>query len=70
MLPKEIARLEIYHLDSHRLAFFLDKDDKLVPLIQCALKKVHLSLLPQTVTSRHVTMRQTIASRCRLFEWA
>lgn len=38
-MPKEHAKLEIYDLDSHRLAFFLDREDKLVPLIQRALKK-------------------------------
>jgi len=38
-VPKEHAKLEIYDLDSHRLAFFLDRDDKLVPLIQRALTK-------------------------------
>lgn len=40
VIEKEQATLEIYHMDSHRLAYHLDVDDKLVPLIQRALKRV------------------------------
>lgn len=40
VIPKDDAILEIYHLDSHRLAYHLDVDNKLVPLIQRALKRV------------------------------
>ena len=38
-MPPEDAELEIYDLDSHRLAYYLDRDDKLVPLIARALKR-------------------------------
>lgn len=40
IVPKQHATLEIYHMDSHRLAFYLDADGQLVPLIQRALKRV------------------------------
>lgn len=39
VIPKDHAILEIYDLDSHRLAYHLDVDNKLVPLIQRALKR-------------------------------
>ena len=43
IVPKQHATLEIYHMDSHRLAFYLDADGQLVPLIQRALKRVTVS---------------------------
>ena len=43
IVPKQHAKLEIYHMDSHRLAFYLDADGQLVPLIQRALKRVTVS---------------------------
>lgn len=41
-MEKQHATLEIYHVDSHRLAFYLDADGQLVPLIQRALKRVRV----------------------------
>jgi hypothetical protein len=43
IVPKQHATLEIYQMDSHRLAFYLDADGQLVPLIQRALKRVRPS---------------------------
>ena len=33
LLPREQVSLNVTHLDSHRLARFLDSEDKLLPLV-------------------------------------
>ncbi len=39
MLPAERVKLEIYGNNSHRLAIYLDGEQKLLPLIRTALLK-------------------------------
>ena len=39
MLPEEHVHLNVHTVDSHRLAYYLDKDNRLVPLVLEALKQ-------------------------------
>lgn len=39
MLPAERVRLEVYGNNSHRLAIYLDGEQKLLPLVRTALLK-------------------------------